>query len=79
MQPSFQTSLNDVAQTLQAYPSTAVDVIGHASSDGDDASNQALSEQRARSVRNYLISTGMEQVRINAIGMGETQPVADNA
>jgi len=79
VQPGFQTSLNDVAQTLRDYPSTAVDIIGHASSDGDDASNQALSEQRARSVRTYLVSTGMEQVRINAIGMGETQPVADNA
>ena len=79
VQPGFQATLDDVAQTLNEYPATAVDIIGHASSDGDDASNQVLSEQRARSVRTYLVSTGMEQVRINAIGMGETKPVADNA
>jgi outer membrane protein OmpA-like peptidoglycan-associated protein len=38
-----------------------------------------LSQQRATSVRSYLISQGTQAVRINAIGMGETQPIADNS
>ncbi len=79
VQPGFQGSLNDVATTLVDYPSTAVDIIGHASSDGDDGYNQTLSEGRARSVRTYLVGQGLQPVRVNAIGMGETQPLADNA
>lgn len=79
IQPGFYGPLNDVASTLVAYPSTAVDIIGHASSDGADDYNMTLSQQRATSVRTYLINQGTQAVRINAIGMGETQPIADNA
>jgi len=75
----FYGPLNDVGATLIEYPKTAVDVVGHASSDGDDAYNQQLSERRATSVRGYLVNSGVQSVRLNAIGMGETQPVADNA
>jgi outer membrane protein OmpA-like peptidoglycan-associated protein len=75
----FQTPLNDVAASLANNPKTAVDIIGHASSDGDDYSNQVLSEQRANSVKSYLTSHGLQTVRVNSYGMGETQPVADNA
>lgn len=79
IQPGFRATLDDVSATLREYPSTAVDIIGHASSDGDDAYNQTLSENRARSVRTYLVSSGMQAIRLNAIGMGETQPIADNS
>lgn len=76
---NFYGPLNDVAATLIEYPKTSVDVVGHASSDGDDAYNQALSERRAASVQTYLINSGVQPVRLRAIGMGETQPIADNA
>ncbi|MBK8197612.1 MAG: OmpA family protein [Acidobacteria bacterium] len=79
IQPGFYGPLNDVAATLVEYPSTAVDIIGHASSDGADDYNMTLSQQRATSVRTYLINQGTQAVRINAIGMGETQPIADNS
>jgi outer membrane protein OmpA-like peptidoglycan-associated protein len=79
IQPGFFKALDDVSATLVQYNDTSVDIIGHASSDGDDAYNMTLSQQRAQSVRSYLISKGTESVRINAIGMGETQPIADNA
>ena len=79
IQPGFKNSLNEVAATLMEYPSTAVDIIGHASSDGDDAYNQALSERRAAAVQSYLVSQGLRPIRISAIGMGERQPIADNA
>ena len=77
--PGFYQSLNDVSTTLVNYPSTAVDIVGHASSDGDDAYNQALSERRANSVKSYLINKGVTPVRLQAYGMGETQPIADNS
>jgi outer membrane protein OmpA-like peptidoglycan-associated protein len=77
--PGFYQSLDDVSNTLVNYPSTAVDIIGHASSDGDDAYNQALSERRANSVKGYLINHGVVPVRLQAYGMGETQPIADNS
>ncbi|MBI1400782.1 OmpA family protein [Hyphomonas sp.] len=79
IQPGFYGPLNDVAKTLVEYPSTAVDIIGHASSDGADDYNMTLSQQRAAAVRTYLINRGTQAVRINAIGMGETQPIADNS
>jgi outer membrane protein OmpA-like peptidoglycan-associated protein len=79
IQPGFYGPLNDVASTLVEFPSTAVDIIGHASSDGADDYNMTLSQQRAAAVRTYLINQGTQAVRINAIGMGETQPIADNA
>lgn len=79
IQPGFFGPLNDVAATLVEFPSTAVDIIGHASSDGADDYNMTLSQQRAQSVRTYLVGRGTQAVRINAIGMGETQPIADNA
>lgn len=79
IQPGFYGPLNDVASTLVEFPSTAVDIIGHASSDGADDYNMTLSQQRAQSVRTYLAGRGTQAVRINAIGMGETQPIADNS
>ena len=74
IKPGFYTPLNDVAATLIDYPQTAVDIVGHASADGPDDYNMRLSQQRAESVQNYLVSQGMRSVRLQAVGMGETQP-----
>ena len=79
IQPGFTTTLNEVATTLVDYPQTAIDIVGHASSDGPDDYNQALSERRAASVQSYLMAQGLQSVRLRAIGMGETSPIADNA
>ncbi|MDJ0921961.1 MAG: OmpA family protein [Henriciella sp.] len=79
IQPSFQASLTDVANTLIEYPSTAVDIVGHASADGDDDYNMDLSIRRAASVKSFLSASGVQEVRMNAIGKGETEPIADNA
>lgn len=78
VKPQFQTTLNEVAQTLNAYPSTIIDVLGHTDSVGSDAYNQQLSEQRARSVANYLTARGVNPVRIATRGYGETMPIATN-
>lgn len=73
VQPQFQPTLDQVAQTLQAYPSTLIDVYGHTDSTGTDSYNQALSERRARSVADYLIGRGVQPVRIATQGYGESR------
>lgn len=78
IQSQFYSPLNDVANTLIEFPSTAVDIIGHADSQGPEASNQTLSEQRALSVQSYLSNQGVRPVRIASIGYGETRPIATN-
>ncbi|MFN4224905.1 MAG: OmpA family protein [Hyphomonas sp.] len=79
IQPAFYQALNSVAATLVEYPSTAVDIRGHASSEGARDFNQRLSQQRADAVRNYLANQGVQPVRMTAIGMGIDYPVADNS
>lgn len=80
IQPQFLRVLDDVARTLNAYPQTTIDVVGHADSSGPDDYNQTLSERRASAVAGYLTNQGrVLQDRIFVAGMGERQPIADNA
>jgi outer membrane protein OmpA-like peptidoglycan-associated protein len=78
VQPQFYKVLDDVSSTLNQYPSTLVDVVGHADSVGTDAYNQALSERRASAVAGYLTSRGVLPARLYVAGMGERQPIASN-
>ena len=79
IKPQFQSTLNEVAQTLGQYNQTYIDVLGHTDSTGSDAYNQGLSERRAQSVAGYLSSRGVAPARMATRGFGETQPIADNA
>ena len=56
-----------------------VEIAGHADSVGSEDYNLNLSQQRADEVKKYLVNKGVSSARLNAIGYGETQPVADNA
>ena len=76
--PAFQTTLNEIAQSMQTYPDSLIDVYGHTDSTGSDAYNQSLSERRAQSVANYLIMRGVSASRIRSQGFGESYPVASN-
>lgn len=78
IRPEFQSTLQEVARTLAAYPQTYVDVLGHTDSVGADAYNQRLSEQRAQSVADYLAVRGIASARIATRGYGETMPIATN-
>ena len=78
VQPQFQQTLDRVAGVLGEYNRTYVDVYGHTDSTGSDAYNQTLSEQRARSVADYLSGHGVQSARIGTRGFGETQPIASN-
>lgn len=79
LRPQFRATLDKVAESLTQYPNSLIDVYGHTDSTGSDAYNQTLSENRARTVANYLSIQGVAPARIRSQGMGETLPVADNA
>jgi outer membrane protein OmpA-like peptidoglycan-associated protein len=78
IQPQFQSTLREVAQTLSGYNQTYVDVLGHTDSTGSDASNQTLSVNRAQAVATYLTSRGVASARIGVRGYGESAPIASN-
>jgi len=73
-----QADLRAVAASLNRYPNSTVNVIGHADSSGEAAYNQDLSERRARAVAQVLVGSGVAPGRINAIGRGEDAPIATN-
>ncbi len=79
LKSSFVSSLDSLAQNLQQYPNTTVEVIGHTDSTGNASYNQQLSERRALSVRSVLQNAGVSGGRLRASGQGETNPVASNA
>lgn len=73
-----QNELMIVANSLNRFPNTTVNVIGHTDNVGTAAFNQDLSERRALAVSNILIRGGVSPARVRAIGAGETQPIASN-
>ena len=70
--------LNDLANVAKRCATFTINVVGHTDSRGDDAYNQWLSESRANSVVDYLVTQGVSPNRITARGMGETRPIASN-
>ena len=78
LKPGAREKLAKVAGILLAYPGINVQVGGHTDNVGGDDMNQALSEHRAGSVRDYLVESGVNSNAVTAQGYGNTQPVATN-
>jgi outer membrane protein OmpA-like peptidoglycan-associated protein len=77
--PIAQQKLNDVAEALkQTADAKTIKVEGYTDSRGADDMNLKLSQQRAETVRNYLVSRGVKGERITAEGKGEQSPIASN-
>lgn len=72
------TTLDKLAGIFKEYPNSDVLIEGHTDSAGPDDYNMKLSQQRAESVTNYLISKGIEANRFSTKWYGENQPKADN-
>jgi OmpA-OmpF porin, OOP family len=70
--------LDELAEILSRYPEAKLTIGGHTDEVGKDDYNMTLSQKRTNSVRVYLISKGIAESRLTAIGYGETQPIADN-
>ncbi len=76
-QESFP-ALNELVDAMKVKPGLVIEIAGHTDNVGTPESNQKLSEDRANSVRNYLVQHGISAKRVTAKGYGETQPVATN-
>jgi OOP family OmpA-OmpF porin len=63
---------------INGNPSSQLTIEGHTDSRASDSYNQGLSERRAQSVVNYLVSKGVSASRLNPVGKGEGSPVASN-
>ena len=78
VRPSIQTTLTKLANNLNDYPNTTVDVIGHTDNVGAESYNQDLSARRAGAVSGILVRSGVSSNRIRAYGRGERDPIATN-
>ena len=76
---SFYSALNGIAQSLNNYPETRIQVNGYTDNTGKDAHNQELSQRRANAVAQYLIAQGVSSNRIVANGFGSSNPIASNS
>ena len=78
LKPGTQVSLAKVATILELYPGLKVQVEGYTDSVGGDDYNQKLSENRANSVHDFLVTNGVPTTNVTAAGFGKNDPVADN-
>jgi OmpA-OmpF porin, OOP family len=79
IKPESYGVIKEISTVLKENPFVKIKVVGHTSSDGDDAANMELSKKRSVAVKELLVKEfGVEDDRIQTEGKGETQPVADN-
>jgi outer membrane protein OmpA-like peptidoglycan-associated protein len=78
LKPGAREKLAKVAGILLAYPGLNIEVGGYTDNVGGDAMNQTLSENRAGSVRDYLVQEGVSTKSVSAKGFGNSLPVATN-
>ena len=78
LKPGAREKLAKVAGILLAYPGLNIEVGGYTDNVGGDAMNQTLSENRAGSVRDYLVQEGVASGSVSSKGFGKTLPVASN-
>ena len=78
LKPAGKKSIDDAVAKMQKVDVEVVIATGHTDSIGTDAYNQKLSERRAKTVKEYMVSKGIAAAKITTLGKGETQPVATN-
>jgi len=78
LKPGAREKLSKISGIVLAYPTLKLEVEGYTDSVGTDQSNMVLSENRATSVRDFLVKQGIAASSITSSGFGEEQPVATN-
>lgn len=76
--PTAKANLLKLEKIFEQYPNTNITIYGYTDSTGRVEFNQKLSEQRAESVKQYLVATGIKAERISTQGMGVADPIATN-
>lgn len=75
--PEAEVVLDKVVRIMEEYPELKIEIGSHADARGSDAYNMALSERRAASTMEYIVSQGIDQSRLTAQGYGESMPLND--
>lgn len=70
--------LERLRDTINSCPEFSLEVGGHTDADGNSATNKRLSQQRADAVVDYLVTLGIDETRLTAVGYGDSQPIASN-
>jgi len=78
IKPQSMGTINEIVKALKQDSKIKLSIEGHTDSDGDDKLNQKLSEQRAESVKKALIDQGIDAVRLQTKGLGESKPIDNN-
>ncbi|HXB32540.1 MAG TPA: OmpA family protein [Puia sp.] len=79
LKPESGAELGEIVQLLKDNPTLKIQISGHTDNSGKPADNFKLSEDRAKSVTDYLIAKGISPARLSSKGWGDTQPIADNS
>jgi OOP family OmpA-OmpF porin len=74
-----RAALDSAFTVVRDNSDVQLDLVGHTDSMGTDAYNQGLSERRAQAAVDYLVSKGIAEGQLRAVGRGEAEPVASNA
>ena len=78
LNPGIQDELATIATSLNRYPNTVVEVVGHTDDVGTTEANQLVSDRRAQSVGISLMANGVPESRVRTKGVGYNQPIASN-
>lgn len=78
LRPESYPQLNKLIKTLVTTPKLVIEIAGHTDNVGDKRLNQALSENRAKIITNYLVSSGISETRLRHKGYGSSKPAAPN-
>ena len=79
LKPESMGIINEVVDLMKEHPELRFSVEGHTDSDGDDAFNMKLSNERAESVKATMINLGIASDRLESKGFGESMPIMDNS
>jgi len=78
IQPGFYSTMDKISGVVNKYGKTELSIAGHTDSTGSADHNQELSERRAESVQEYLLSDNVYPARLSAAGYGKNRPIANN-
>ncbi len=78
LRPGAKETLTELVSILENHPDIRVRLEGYTDNVGNESANEMLSQKRAESIKDYLVSEGIDGSRIKTIGMGESNPIATN-